>query len=101
MENERKCLVFGDSKVRQICVGHEYVEIKEFVKRKEKKKPTESIDVNAVAFMDYVGHENGKHESMMNGNDNNALAVTLNDGTQDAYTHYVSVYEFIYDPQNH
>merc|ERR1712129_39423 len=48
MENERKCLVFGYNKVRQICVGHEYVEIKEFVKRKEKKKKITFIDENAV-----------------------------------------------------
>merc|ERR1739842_19121 len=44
-----------------------------------------------------MGYENGKYESMMNDNNNdNALVVAVDDN----YTHYISIYEFIYGEQN-
>merc|ERR1712176_666888 len=56
---------------------------------------TTTSSTSEVSFVDYIGYENGKYESMMNGN-TNALVVAVDD----KYTHYISIYEFIYDEQN-
>merc|ERR1712173_141140 len=65
--------------------------------REEKKQGIQHHDVLDADFMDYVGYEHGKYKSMMHGN---KQLVLKNDAMDDVYTHYVSVYEFIYDAQN-
>lgn len=103
IENQRKCLLFQNDNVYEICVGYDYVDIKRFIKREEKlinvnSKNNENengivVDIVDDDFINYIGFEHSKYQSMMN-NDNIYNKLKLNDND---YTHYINIYEFIYD----
>ena len=99
MENQKKCILFKNKSAYEICVGYDFVDIKQFIKREiniltkdknddEKGLMLNNFDTEHDDFINYIGYEHTKYKSMMKNNN----YIYDND-----YTHFINVYEFIYD----
>jgi len=104
MENERKCVLYAAEHVYEICVGYDFVEIKKFLQRQEyaKRDAVVSFDFTSMdeQFVQYVTYEHNKYRSMMQSSNANQKQMDLLQAEQNADgSHYVNVYEFVYDEE--